>query len=257
MKKFLLGAAAAGAALAGVAHAEEATKPTFSGNVALTSDYLFRGITQTDENPAIQGGFDFGYGMFYAGAWASSVDFSIDGTTTPGIDASLEFDLYAGVKPVTGPVSWDFGVVGYFYPGADDETAELDYQEVYAKASIAPTKKLALGAALFFSPEFTGETSTGVYYEANAGYTLTDKLALSGAVGHQTVDDLNGPVGGGSPDDGYTTWNIGAGYSLAGFSFDLRYVDTDIDSDNAFVTSGFIPEYKADGRGVFTVKRAL
>jgi uncharacterized protein (TIGR02001 family) len=235
MKKFLLTAVAA-CAVAAPAFAQEESGWSFSGNVALTSDYVFRGFTQTLEEPAIQGGFDAAYGMFYAGTWASNVDF--------GIDENLELDVYAGIKPTFGPVSTDFGVVGYFYPGAGDAGAEYDYFEGYAKASIAPIEPLTLGAALYYSPEFFGETGDAYYVEANAGYAITDSLSASGAVGYQDVED--GVLGG---EDGYTTWNLGATYTLAGFGLDLRYHDTDIDDVAA--------EDIADERVVFTVKRAL
>src|SRR5262245_2646296 len=78
---------------------------SFSGNVALTSDYVFRGISQTQGDPAIQGGFDFttnvGNAPFYAGAWASNVDFG----SPSAVHVPMELDIYAGVKPTIGPVS--------------------------------------------------------------------------------------------------------------------------------------------------------
>ena len=239
MKKMrLLMAAAAGlAAMAGAANAEEA-KPTFSGNVALTSDYTFRGISQTQEGPAVQGGFDYGYGSFYAGAWGSNVDFGLS-------DGSLELDLYAGVKQTVGALGLDFGVIGYLYPGAADDTAELDYYEGYVKASINPTEAFTLGGALYVSPEFTGEVGTGYYTEINGALKVSDTLSFSGAVGYQKVDEL---VFDG--DDNYTTWNLGGTVSAYGFGFDLRYVGTNTE---VLLNGGDL----ADDRAVFSVKRAF
>src|SRR5262249_22084543 len=108
---------------------------SFSGSVALTSDYVFRGITQSDSNAAIQGSLDYANGSFYAGAWGSSVNF---GAVGPVDLAQMELDLYAGVKPTTGPVSWDLGVIGYFYPNSTDALGEFDYYEGEAAASIKP-----------------------------------------------------------------------------------------------------------------------
>ena len=224
MKKILLTAAAA-CAVAAPAMAQESGW-SFSGNVALTSDYVFRGITQTQENPAIQGGFDAAYGSFYAGTWASNVDFG---------------DVYAGFKPTLGPVSTDFGVAGYFYPGANDDGANLDYFELYAKGSVAPVEPMTLGAAFYYSPEFSGKTGDAYYVEANAGYSLTEALGVSGAVGYQDVQD--GILG----EDSYTTWNLGGTYSLAGFGLDLRYHDTDLKGVDDV----------ADQRFVVSLKRAL
>ncbi len=77
-------------------------------------EYVFRGISQTDEGPAIQGGFDATCGIFYAGVWASNLDFGGDGA---GNDiANIEIDFYAGIKPKTGRITWDLGVIYYAYP---------------------------------------------------------------------------------------------------------------------------------------------
>src|ERR1700755_3440562 len=101
----------AGALMASVAPAAMAQEAvTITGNVALATDYAFRGISQTSQNPAIQGGFDaaFGSSGFYAGTWGSNVAFG----------GSLELDVYAGWKTTLGPVGLDIGVIDYLYPGA-------------------------------------------------------------------------------------------------------------------------------------------
>ena len=86
--KIALAAAAATVALSGAAMAEELK---LSYNLGATSDYVFRGVSQTQEDPAIQGGIDATYGIGYAGVWASNVDFGAD-------DPTAEIDLYAGVR---------------------------------------------------------------------------------------------------------------------------------------------------------------
>lgn len=208
MKKIIGLAMLAGAAVgvSGTAHAEGA----FSGSVAMTTDYVFRGISQTMEGPAIQGSFDYSNGIFYAGAWGSNVDF--------GADESMELDIYAGVKPTVGPVALDFAAIGYFYPGATDAVGEYDYMEFKAAAGIAPAEGLSLGAALYYSPEFFAETGEATYIEVNGGYSFTDAFSVSGAYGIQDVD-VTGD---------YSTYNIGASLALSGFKLDLRYHDTDI-----------------------------
>lgn len=242
MKKFLGLALLASTAVAGTASAEG----SFSGNVAMTTDYVFRGISQSDEDFAVQGGFDYSSGIFYAGAWGSS------------LGAGGELDLYAGVTPTVGPFSLDFGVLGYFYPGAADDApaGEFDYYELKAAASISPTEALSLGAAVFYSPDFYGETDTGVYYEINGSYAFSDMFSVSAAWGSQSIDDVNGPAAL-SPDDDYQTWNLGGTLSVAGFDLDLRYIDTDIDSTDAIVTSGFTTVDNSEDRVVLTIKRAL
>src|SRR5262245_28941011 len=90
---------------------------TFSANAALATEYVFRGISQTSEGPAIQGGFDATCGRFYAGVWASNLDWgTLDGRTS----ANIEMDWYAGVKFNTGRIAWDAGVIYYTYPRGVD-----------------------------------------------------------------------------------------------------------------------------------------
>lgn len=246
MKRLLGLAVMAGAAMtAGTASAEA----EFSGNVALTSDYVFRGVSQSDSEVAIQGGFDYansfanGVGI-YAGLWGSSIDFGLDGTT--------EVDVYAGIKPELGPVTLDFGVIGYLYPGLDaDAAAEADYVEFKAGAGISPAENFSLGAALYYSPNFTFTTGddSGLYVEVNGGYTFNDYFAVSAAVGNQSVD-VNNYYG---TSDEYTTWNIGGTISAYGFGLDLRYFDTDLSPDLVGPSGDDV----SDGRFVATLKRAL
>jgi uncharacterized protein (TIGR02001 family) len=214
-----------------------AQEVTVSGNVALATDYAFRGVSQTDESPAIQGGFDaaFGDSGFYAGTWASNINFGTGG-------GNLELDVYGGYKFALGPVAMDVGVIGYYYPGASDDAAELDYYEGYVKPSIALSEQFTLGGAVYWSPEFTGESGDGVYYEVNGAYALTPELALSGAVGMQSVDAAGFFAG----EDDYMTWNAGGTYSAMGLGFDLRYVATDVDNASIY-----------DDRVIFSIKKAM
>lgn len=236
MKKcgFLAGVALATLALAGTANAET----TFSGNVALTTDYQFRGISQTNEDPALQGGFDAAHGQFYAGVWGSTIDFAAQ-------DAELEIDVYGGFKPVVGPVTLDFGFVGYLYPSASDDASELDYLELKAGASFAPAENISLTGNVFYSPEFTLDGGDAVFVEGIAAFTLSEMVSFSGGVGNQSVDAANYFVDGTTFTDNYTTWNLGGTLTVAGFGLDLRYVDTDLDTP---IT---------EERVIFTIKRAI
>jgi uncharacterized protein (TIGR02001 family) len=231
---------------------------TYSGNIALTTDYAFRGISQTDGAPAVQGGFDASFGSVYAGAWASNVDFG-----EFGVSGGLELDLYGGVKIDLEPVDLDLGVIGYLYPSSSDipgptptSEGELDYYEVYGKAAFAPGEGVSLGAALYYSPDFTGETGDGLYAELSGSLAASDAVSFSGAVGYQSIDDVSG-VFPGSFSDEYLTWNVGAALTAKGFTFDLRYVDTDIETTDPIITQAFTTADRVDGRVIFTIKRAL
>jgi uncharacterized protein (TIGR02001 family) len=246
MRKLLfVGAVMAAAAPA--AMAQEAL--TITGNVALATDYAYRGISQTSQNPAIQGGFDaaFGSSGFYVGTWASNVAFG----------GSLELDAYAGWKTTVGPVGLDVGVLGYFYPGASDDAAELDYYEGYIKASITPATGFTLGGGASYSPEFTAETGAGLYLELNGAYTVSPEFSISGAVGQQSIDDVNGPTIASEVDDDYTTWNIGGTFTTMGVGLDLRYVGTSIGSGDPIITNGFTNLIDSDDRFIVSVKKSL
>ena len=203
-------AAAAMLAMTGAARADDVKPLTVVFNVGANSDYEFRGVSQTDNNPSIFGGADATIeGIGYAGVWLSNVDF-LNGTR-------LEYDIYGGIKPVVGPVTLDFGFIRYGYtnkPKGPDE----DYTEWKVAGSI-PAGPATLGAAVFYSPQFFGETGKAAYYEVNAAMPIgKTQFSVSGALGRQEV------VG---PAD-YTTWNLGVGYALnSHIGFDLRYWDTD------------------------------
>ena len=206
--KMALVAAASSFALAGVAHADDAPSVDFAFNIGANSDYVFRGVSQTDEDPSVFGGVDATFGIGYAGAWASNVDF--------GNGTDVEFDLYAGVKPVVGAVTFDVGVIYYGYTG-QPAGANWDYWEGKVAASV-PAGPATLGAAVYYSPEFFGKTGDAVYYEINGVVAIPDtKFSVSAALGRQEVK--------GTAD--YTTWNAGIGFALTDhIGLDVRYFDT-------------------------------
>lgn len=211
--KFALLGAAASLAMGGSAFAQDESAVDVSFNIGVATDYVFRGISQTDEDPQIFAGADVTSGIFYGGVWASNVDF-LDGT-------DFEFDVYAGVRPTLGPATLDLGVIYYGYTDAPGG-ADYDYWEVKAAAS-APIGQATVGAAIFYSPDFTGAASDeGVYVEVNGAIPLRESITLSGALGHQ---DVEFDVGG---DADYTTWNIGVGIAATeNIGVDIRYYDTD------------------------------
>jgi uncharacterized protein (TIGR02001 family) len=206
--KLALCAAAASFAMAGAAHAEDASV-TF--NIGATSDYVYRGVSQTDEGPAIQGGVDVSSGILYAGLWASNVDF-YDST-------DLEIDAYVGVKPTAGAVSFDFGALYYGYVNAPSGS-DYAFWEFKAAASV-PAGPFTLGVAAYYSPEFFGGVGDSLYYEANAAVSPADKWTVTAAVGKQTLNDFSALD--------YTTYNIGVGYAFTDkISGDLRFHDSDL-----------------------------
>lgn len=210
--KLTLLAAAASLAVGSAAHAEDAAPApafTVAFNLGVASDYVFRGISQTNEKPEIFGGIDATIGKAYIGTWTSNVDF--------GNGTSAEFDLYGGFRPTLGMVSLDLGVIYYGYankPSGPDEA----YYEVKALATV-PVGAATLGASIYYSPEFPFKSGPATYYELNAASPIgKTKFSVSGAVGYQDIS-----IGG-----SYTTWNLGMGFAATDHvGFDLRYWDTD------------------------------
>lgn len=190
--------------------AQAQTQPEVSFNIGVTSDYVFRGFSQTNEEPAIQGGVDASFGSFYAGAWASTVDF--------GDDTDAELDIYGGYLFDVAGFDFDVGVIGYHYVGAPNFT---DYDLVEFKATVARSiDRVSFGAGVYYSPDFFGADEQATYVEGNLGFAVTDRFSVSGAYGKQYLD----------VSDDYSTWNVGGELALTNsLSLDVRYHDTDVD----------------------------
>jgi uncharacterized protein (TIGR02001 family) len=251
IKKTLIGAVS-GAALAFAASAAPAAaEDEFGWSITLgaTSDYVFRGLSLTTEDPAAQGSIDFSYGIFYAGAWASNVDG--DGDAALGVlgFAPWELDLYVGVKPVVGPVTFDFGVIGYLYPAAENAG---DYVELKAGASMELVKSLTGGVTLFYTPD-QDNYSEGYTVEGSLAYALPQvgifAPTISGLVGYTEADTAFFF----GPDDAYTYWNIGLSLGVEKFTMDFRYWDTNLDSVVGVDAFGGLD----DERFVFSAKVTL
>lgn len=208
--KTALACAAVAAALLAASSASAQDGPQIAWNVGVFSDYVFRGYSQTDEDIAVQGGVDLTMGSFYAGAWASNVDF--------GDDTTAEVDLYGGFRTETGGFAVDLGVVTYLYVEAPDGT-DYDYVEFKAAASRA-VGPVTAGAAVYYSPDFFGLDEEATYVEGNLAFTPAEKWTVSAAVGYQALD----------VNDDYTTWNAGVAYAVTdNLAIDVRYHDTDVD----------------------------
>jgi uncharacterized protein (TIGR02001 family) len=198
---------------------------TFSANVGLFSDYTFRGISQTTNEPALQGGIDWSHDIgLYAGMWGSSVDFG------DGDQASLEVDGYGGYTGTIGGFTYDIGFIYYAYPGASSPR-DYDYWEIGPKLSY-DFGFMTVGVGYSYSPDFFNESGDAHYYEANAEVPLPAGFTLSGLIARQNIDDN---VTFALPD--YTTWSVGLSFDLgtlhsklSALSLSATYVDTDIDS---------------------------
>ncbi len=196
-----------------------------SANVTLTSDYLFRGVTQTNDGAALQGGFDYAHGSgLYAGVWASNISWLVDSAAYDS--SSLEVDTYLGFGgSITEDVSYDVGFLRYNYPGeyvAPQITADTDefygsvsYKWVSAKYSRSTTD-------LFGNPDSEGST----YTELNGSYDIEDAgISVGAHYGKQTVAND-------SASD-YADYNLSVSKDFSGYSVSVMFSNTDITGDKS------------------------
>jgi uncharacterized protein (TIGR02001 family) len=197
----------------------------FTANVGLTSEYLFRGISQTDDSPAIQGGFDWSLESIagspiglYAGFWGSNVNFhSSNGN-------GLETDWYAGFQGAVGPkdfaINWKLGGIYYYYPTAPSGSHQ-NYGELATSLNhdFGPA---ALTVAFNYSPDYFAASGSAEWLSGKLDIPIW-KFTVSPFVGYQWIED-NARFG--APD----YWNYGVALSavVAGFNLTLAYSDTDI-----------------------------
>jgi uncharacterized protein (TIGR02001 family) len=205
--------------------AEDGFAGAFSGNVAITSNYLYRGITQSGDGPAIQGGFDYAVNQFYAGVWASSVEF--------GDNTSTEIDYYAGFSPTYEQFTFDVGVLYYSYPDAID-TPEQNFVEIYGGVSTTVQEMVKVGFSVAYSPEFYAETGPAWYPALDVSVPFAEIFSAGFHYGYQSFSD----------DDNmsYSEYNLSLTASFEGFDFTLGYSDTSQEAgdenDTVFVSIG-------------------
>jgi uncharacterized protein (TIGR02001 family) len=221
MKKLLLSSA-----LIFMASAQAmASDGSVSGNIAFTTDYVFRGFSQTDENPALQGGFDYEDASgLHAGVWASNIDFNNTA------DGSLELDIYGGYQGEFEGVSYDVGGIYYAYPGSENNL-NYDFWEAYVSGSY-DFDGFSVNAGVNYSPEFFGDAGDAFYYYGGIDVALPYEVTLSAHYGHQDIDE--------SAD--YNDWSVGVSRNWLEFDWSATYTEADVDNDD-----------NADGRVVFSV----
>lgn len=196
---------------------------TFSGNIAFTTDYRFRGITQTQGDPAIQGGITYTHPTgFYAGIWASNLKF------TDGDKADMELDTFFGFSNTIGKFSYDVGGIFYAYPGAHATVAgyaknnDYNYWEIYFTPSY-DFGVASVSGSIYYSPNFFGDSGDAMYYKGAVAVPLPF-LPFGATIdtwgGYQEFLDLKGAD--------YWDWSVGLGFTVEGFGLDFRYTDTNL-----------------------------
>lgn len=201
-----------------------ASELTLSGDVTFASDYAFRGISQTEEAPALQGGLSLSSASgFYASVWGSNVDFLAEGT--------LELDVMLGWSgAINDDWSTDVGIMRYGYPNAEIDGS--NFYELYGSLSY---KDLTFGLA--YSDDYYANSGNFIYVYANYAYALSDNLSLDLHVGQSEYDESSAS---------YLDWSIGLSTEVLGAGLSLTYVDTDINGS-----------YLADSRVIFAISKSF
>lgn len=240
---------------AGDVFAEEGKKSifdleNFSATFTLATDYVFRGVSQTDSKPAVQGSLDYAHPIgIYLGVWGSNVNSDIS-------KGGVELDYYIGYgSELLTNFNIDLSLLYYSYPGGGNDP-EPNYFEGhlgldYKLANLPLTPKV--GAGYWYSPDFFGEDGKAHYVNGVLELSLPYEFILAGEFGYQYVkgDKTTGHGQGENGGNGYdyNNWRIGISRELLKFVLDLSYHDTN--------EANFLGKDIADERVVFTISRSF
>lgn len=198
MKKIIMAAAISTVFFAGYANAEDTkSEHEVSYNAAVTSDYRYRGISQTRLQAALQGGADYTHNRsgFYVGAWASTIKWTKDA----GGGGDVEIDLYAGKRgEIAKDFNYDVGVLSYVYP-SNGLAVSANTTEIYGQVSYGPAYvKYSHSVTNLFG--FADSKNSG-YLDLGANVEISSGLTLNLHAGRQQVKN-NGAFS-------YTDWKLG------------------------------------------------
>lgn len=225
-----------------------------TGSIALTSDYLFRGVSQTDQDPALQGGIEYAHDSgFYAGAWGSNVSWLSD-TVVVGDDISnsLELDAYLGYRGKAGEiVSYDVGVLTYYYPGDYPSGFNSpNTTEIYLGGTVAPSDTVSVGLKYSYAvTDLFGyaDSDGSSYLDANLNWTFQPGWTLNLHGGKQWIEH--------NQDFEYVDWKLGVTKSFDhGFSVAVAYSGTD--AEEALYTNAH-GHFLADDAFALTLTKAF
>jgi uncharacterized protein (TIGR02001 family) len=222
--------------LAALSTPSQASIEGLSANVSVASNYLFRGITQTQDGAAISGGIDYAHDSgFYVGTWASNVDFD------PSFSTSYEMDIYAGYSNSVGDFGYDLGYIYYAYPDSTGSRAgfgalsiedkDIDLGEIYASVSY---QNFTFGAYYLVNSgddAFTvGLEDDWLYVYGDAAFEISEGLELAFHIGNSSGDSIDDWFG-----DDYTDYNV----SISKSGFSLMLSDTDRDYEDPKVVISY------------------
>lgn len=264
MKKSLIAVLVASAVAAPTVVMAEDSPHSFTGNIGIVSDYLFRGISQTEGGPAIQGGIDYAHSSgFYVGTWLSSISWVSD---TQGGSYPTEIDLYGGYRgAINDDFSFDVGAITYNYPGSgrnEESFVKPFTAEIYGALT---WKWLTAKYSYVVSDNFVGwgvpngaQSDGSSYFELNAAYDLGGGWGISGHVGNQVVQNYESLSDAGGDDASYTDWNIGVTKDVGFGVIGVKYSDTNADNCGSTTEAYCWNGYSAGkGRGLVSFTKTF
>jgi uncharacterized protein (TIGR02001 family) len=222
--------------------AATATQAQLSSTLTATTDYDFRGISQSAKDPALQASLDYEFpNGFAVGAWASNVDFGDD------VDADIEFDLYANYsRAINDDMSWSLGATFYSYPGSDDVS---DYPELYVGLDSGK-----FSFKQWYSDNYLkADAGSAWYTDGNATFELSEGFALLVHAGYSWGDFWDESLDDGGGGGALFDYSIGVGYDWDNFNLNLKLTGTDASGDQKVTSDVFNNE----PRLVFTVSTTL
>ncbi len=224
MKKTLIALTLAGVfAVPAYAQTAAPAEHTFTANVGAVTDYIFRGISQSQHQPAIQGGVDYAHSSgLYAGAWASSIEWADRKDLQIHKNNYAEVDVYGGFKNAIGDFGYDVGAIRYYYPGAFQGSAGVtaNTTEVYLGGSwkiVSLKYNYVVSNSIFNWGGTTNDTKTkgSGYTDLTVTYPFDETLNLIAHVGRQQINNLGAAS--------YTDWKLAAtkdfGIAVVGLAY--------------------------------------
>lgn len=223
MKKLILASAIAASFMGSVAYAEEAAPDTtVAYNVAVTTDYRFRGLSQSQKDPALSGGVDVTHNPtgFYAGAWASTIKW-IKAAPTYNGSGNVEVDLYGGRRgEIVSGVTYDLGTIAYLYPNnklASNGGVDATTWEIYGQVGYGPAY---FKYSYALTNIFANANSKGSYYlDAGINQEIANGFVLNLHAGRQVVAN--------AASLNYNDWKVGVTKDFGVAVGSIAYVGTD------------------------------
>lgn len=199
--------------------AAEEEASIFSWNAAVTSDYMFRGASQSNEDPAVQLGADLNFDNgFYAGVWSSTVDFGDQGTP------DVELDTYIGWnKDLSDRWNLDLQLVRYNYIGEADDYGTIDYNELLVALALDETYTFTVG----YTNDVYALDDDGMYFGVGGSWTLPYDWGLDVNVGRSTFGNSTGV-------EDYSDFSISFNKDFGPVNAAIGYYGTDASGDDNF-----------------------